>query len=68
MPAHAPPLQVSPAVQALPSSHTAVVLVKTHAPVALVQVSVVQALLSLHVLAAPGTQAPLLHKSPTVQA
>ena len=49
---HVPPPQVSPVVQALPSSQTAVLFVKTQ-PVAGLQLSVVQMLLSLQTTAAP---------------
>ena len=48
-----PPPQVSPAVQAFPSSHAFVLFVKTQ-PVASVQVSVVHGLLSLQMRPAPG--------------
>ena len=50
---HVPPPQTSPVVQAFPSSHAFVLLVKTQ-PVASVQVSVVQGLLSLQMRPAPG--------------
>jgi hypothetical protein len=61
-----PPAHVSPVVQALPSLHEAVLLVKTQ-PVAGLQVSVVQTLLSLQTIAAPLHEPPL-HVSPEVQA
>jgi hypothetical protein len=64
---HRPPPHVSPAVQALPSLHAAVLFVKTH-PVAGLQLSVVHALLSLHTTAVPGLQVPPPHVSPDVQA
>jgi hypothetical protein len=59
-----PPPQVSPVVQALPSSQAAVLFVKTH-PVARVQVSVVHGLLSLHTTPVPP-HTPPLHTSPVV--
>jgi hypothetical protein len=48
-----PPPQVSPVVQAFPSSQGFVLFAKTQ-PDAGAQVSVVHALLSLHTTAAPG--------------
>ena len=62
-----PPPHASPVVHALPSSHGLVLLVKTQ-PVAGLQVSVVQALLSSQTTGAPGTQAPPPQMSPVVQA
>jgi len=62
-----PPPQVSPEVQAFPSSQGAVLLLKTH-PVAGLQLSVVQALSSLHVTVAPPWQVPPPQVSPEVQA
>jgi sorbitol-specific phosphotransferase system component IIA len=62
-----PPPQVSPAVQALPSSHAMVLFVKTQ-PVLGLHVSVVHRLLSLHTTAAPGWQLPPPQVSPAVQA
>ena len=63
-----PPEHVSPVVQALPSSHAAVLFVKTH-PVAGTQLSVVQTLLSLQAsVPAPGWQLPPPQVSPVVQA
>jgi hypothetical protein len=62
-----PPAQTSPVVQKLPSSHAAVLFVKTQ-PVAGLQLSVVQALLSLQTTAEPGTHTPPPHVSPKVQA
>jgi len=50
VPVQTPLEQTSPAVQLLPSLHDSVLLVKTH-PVAVLQVSVVQTLLSLHLTA-----------------
>src|SRR6266540_1692941 len=63
-----PPEQASPTVQALPSEQNAVLLVNTHAPVVVLQESVVHTLLSLQTLAAPGTQAPAEQASFSVQA
>jgi hypothetical protein len=60
-----PPPQVSPAVQAFPSSQELVLFVKTQ-PVAGSHVSVVQGLLSSQATGAPGRQAPPLHVSPVV--
>ena len=54
VPAHVPPLQVSPVVQTLPSLHDAVLFTKPHWPVAGEQTSVVHTLLSLHVFGVPG--------------
>jgi hypothetical protein len=65
-PTHTPAEQVSLVVQALPSLHGAVLLVKTH-PVAGAQVSSVHGLLSLHTSAAPPTQAPAEQVSLVVQ-
>jgi len=63
-----PPEHVSPVVQALPSSHAAVLFVKTQ-PVAGAQVSVVQTLPSLQTsVPVPGRQLPPPHVSPVVQA
>jgi hypothetical protein len=64
---HAPPPQVSPVVQAFPSSHAAVLFVWAQ-PVARSQVSVVQGLLSLQFGPGPETQAPPPHVSPIVHA
>jgi hypothetical protein len=64
---HDPPPQASPVVHALPSSHGLVLLVKTQ-PDAGLQVSVVQALLSLQTTGTPGRQAPPPQVSPVVQA
>ena len=61
-----PPPQVSPVVQAFPSSHARVLFVNTH-PVAGLQLSVVQTLASLQTTAAPAWQLPPLHVSPAVQ-
>src|SRR3990172_8078421 len=68
-PRQAPAEQVSLVVQALPSSHTVplATAVNTH-PVAGLQLSVVQALLSLQLDAAPPTQAPAEQVSLFVQA
>jgi hypothetical protein len=62
-----PPPQASPAVQALPSSQDAVLLVNTQ-PVAGSQVSVVQTLSSLQTTGAPAWHVPPLQTSPVVQA
>ena len=61
-----PPPQVSPEVQAFPSLQEFVLLVNTQ-PVAIVQVSVVQGLLSLHTMPTPA-HTPPLQTSPDVQA
>ena len=65
-PRHEPPEQRSAMEQALPSSHTTVLFVKTH-PVAALQESSVQTLLSLHTMGAPE-QAPAVQWSEPVQA
>jgi len=52
-PTHVPPAQVSAVVQALLSSHEAVLFVNTQ-PVEVLQVSVVHTSLSLHTVAPPG--------------
>ena len=62
-----PPEHVSPVVQALPSLHGFVLFVKTQ-PLAGLQVSVVQTLLSLQTTAVPGWQMPPAQASPAVQA
>ena len=66
-PTHVPPEQVSPVVQAFPSSQTAVLFACAQ-PVAGLQLSSVQGLLSLQVTAVPPTHAPPEHASPVVQA
>src|SRR5437867_1879335 len=66
-PAHAPPLQVSFVVQALPSLHGAVLFVWTQ-PVAGVQESSVQGLPSLQFGGGPPAHAPPLQVSFVVQA
>src|SRR5438128_1649449 len=66
-PTHPPPLQVSPLVQALPSSQGLVLLVCVQ-PVAGLQPSVVQTLPSSQLGAAPPTHVPPLQVSPVVQA
>jgi len=66
-PAHAPPEQASPVVQALPSLHGWVLLMNSH-PVAGLQVSLVQALPSMQGNGAPPTQVPDAQVSPVVQA
>jgi hypothetical protein len=50
---HVPPPQVSPLVQGLSASHGFVLFANTH-PVVGLQLSVVQKLLSLHGMGAPG--------------
>jgi hypothetical protein len=62
-----PPPQVSPVVHGLPSSHAFVLFVKTQ-PVAGLQLSVVQTLLSLQTTGVPGLQTPPPQTSPAVQA
>ena len=66
-PTHAPPLQVSETVHALPSLHTAVLFVWTQ-PVTGLQESSVQPLASLQLRTGPPAQAPPLHASPVVHA
>src|SRR2546421_714329 len=66
-PTQAPPEQVSPVVQAFPSSQGLLLLVNTH-PVAGSHVSVVQMLLSLQVGAGPPTHTPPEQVSPVVHA
>jgi hypothetical protein len=66
-----PPEHTSPVVQAFPSLHGAVLLVKTH-PVANVQVSVVHGLLSLHTIPTPlhtppRQTSPIVHGLPSSQ-
>jgi hypothetical protein len=62
-----PAPQVSPVVQAFPSSQGFVLFVYTH-PVAGLQLSVVQTLLSLQTTGAPGWQTPPPQVSPNVHA
>ena len=66
-PTQLPPLQASPVVQALPSSHGRVLLLWKQ-PEAGLQPSSVQGLPSLQLAGGPLTQTPALHVSPTVQA
>ena len=67
-PVHVPDWQVSVCVQALPSLHEAVLLVNTQ-PVTVLQVSVVQTLLSLQTsVPVPGWHAPPEQTSPVVHA
>jgi hypothetical protein len=66
-PTQVPPEQVSLVVQALPSLQGAVLLVCVQ-PVEGLQASSVQGLLSLQLVAEPGTQAPPEQTSPVVQA
>jgi hypothetical protein len=63
-----PPPQVSPAVQAFPSSQAFVLFVWMQFPVATSQLSVVHGLLSLQFGPPPPLQIPLRHVSPEVQA
>ena len=63
----APSPQVSPLVQALPSSQASVLLAKTQ-PVAGSQLSLVQGLASSQARVSPLTQAPTSQVSPLVQA
>jgi hypothetical protein len=65
-PTHTPPEQVSTVVHAFPSLQATVLFVCTH-PVAALQESSVQGLLSLQPSAGPPTQAPALQTSPVVQ-
>ena len=58
--------QRSPLVQALLSVHGRVLAANTQ-PVAALQLSLVQGLLSLQVVSAPGMHEPAEHASPTVQ-
>jgi hypothetical protein len=67
LPAHTPPAQTSPVVQALPSSQGAVLFVWTQ-PVAGLQVSSVHGLLSLQPSAGPPTHTPPLQVSAVVHA
>ena len=61
--------QVSPWLQALPSSQvTAIWMAKVQFPVLALQESAVQALPSLHTVLTPGTQLPPPQTSPTVHA
>jgi hypothetical protein len=66
-PTHAPPLHASPVVHALPSLQAAALFVWTH-PVAGLQESSVQPLLSLQSSAGPPAQAPPLQVSTVVHA
>src|SRR5207245_11629713 len=66
-PAHVPLLQVSAVVQALPSSHEALLFAWTH-PLAGSQESFVQGLPSSQLLGAPPWQTPAKHVSDVVQA
>jgi hypothetical protein len=66
VPTHSPAWQVSPWVQALPSSQESVLLLYKQ-PYSASQVSVVQGLLSLQEMAAPA-QTPSAQVSPRVQA
>jgi hypothetical protein len=64
---HEPPPQMSPVVQALPSSHEFVLFVWVQ-PDAPLHASSVHGLLSLQSIAGPPLQLPLLQTSPLVQA
>jgi hypothetical protein len=66
-PAHAPLAQVSPVVQALPSSQASALFVNTQ-PLSASHESVVQALLSLQTRGVPDRQAPSTQTSSVVQA
>ena len=66
-PTQVPPLHASPAVQAFPSLHVAVLLTCVQ-PVAGLQESFVHVLPSLQLGGAPPTQAPPLHVSDVVHA
>ena len=66
-PTHAPPLQVSPVVQALLSVHAALLFAVAH-PWVGEQLSSVQGLPSLQPLGEPGLHAPPEHESLTVHA
>src|SRR5262249_55233822 len=67
VPLQVPPPQVSPEVQALPSSHEFVLLVWTQ-PVCGSHESSVHGLLSSQLVVPPGWQLPPLHVSPDDQA
>ncbi len=67
LPEQPPPPQVSPVVQALPSSHGSALAAKTQLPLPGLQLSVVQGFLSSQLTALPAAQSPLLHASPCVQ-
>ncbi len=68
VPAHAPPLQTSPVVHLLSSSHDDVLLECPQVPVVVLQTSSVQTLSSLQLTGDPPTQALPLHVSTSVQA
>jgi hypothetical protein len=68
LPAQKPPEHLSPWLQALPSSHPKVLFWNAQLPVVVLQLSVVQGLLSLQLLATPALHAEAAHASPTVQA
>ena len=67
VPSHAPAEHVSPVVHALPSSHDAVLFVKTH-PLAGLHESVVHGLPSVQAMGIPPPHAPAEHRSPVVHA
>ncbi len=66
-PLHAPAVQISAVVQALPSEHAAALALWSH-PVFGAQLSAVQGLLSSHVVAVPAMHTAALQASPRVQA
>jgi hypothetical protein len=65
-PVHEPAEQISFDVHALPSSHAAMLFVKTHPPAAALHESSVHPLLSLQVGGGPPTHDPTKHRSPVV--
>ena len=65
---HVPLAQLSPTLQASPSSQGAVLNSTWHAPVEASQVSTVQGFLSSQPVTEPAWQLPFLHASPAVQA
>ncbi len=67
VPEQAPPEQVSPVVQALPSLQLALLFTNLHWPVAGSQVSVVQTLLSPQLFGVPAEQVPAAQTSLSVQ-
>lgn len=67
VPWQVPPLQTSPVVHALPSSHVFAFAVNVH-PTLGTQASVVQGLKSLQTTGDPAWQAPPTHESNRVQA
>lgn len=67
VPTQVPPLQTSLMVHALPSVQLELLLLCWQ-PLVVLQLSVVQTLVSSQLMELPGTHVPLLHKSLTVQA